>query len=108
MKYFNSRETALALPYQTLVKHVAEAMIQYGEGAIYCPVRQVLPMGSSGGMLLSMPATAADISIHKLLSHSPMNGMIDLPLIQGVVSVLNSIDGSPIMTLDGPTVTGRR
>src|SRR3546814_9019386 len=58
--------------------------------------------------MLSMPATAHDIGIHKLVNVAPANKTLGLPTINGVVSIYDGRTGQTLAVLDGPTVTARR
>jgi 1-piperideine-2-carboxylate/1-pyrroline-2-carboxylate reductase [NAD(P)H] len=61
-----------------------------------------------GGVMLSMPASAADLAMHKLVNVCPGNGARGLPTIHGQVTAYDAQTGVPQFMLDGPTVTGRR
>lgn len=100
-------ETAELLPFAALCDAVADAAHDYAAGRIHSPERQVLPLAQNG-VLLSMPATATDIGIHKLVNVCPGNGALGLPTIHGVVAAYDGATGVPLVILDGPTVTGRR
>lgn len=100
-------QTAEILPFGPLCDAVAGAARDYTAGRITSPERQVLPL-PNGGVLLSMPATADDIGIHKLVNVCPANGARGLPTIHGVVAAYDGPTGAPLAILDGPTVTGRR
>lgn len=107
LRPFDARETAALLAFPALVEAIAEAAIAHEDGRIHSPDRQVLPLGE-GGVLLSMPATAADIAVHKLVSVLPGNAAKGLPTIHGLVTVCDAATGRPLCVLDGPEVTGRR
>ncbi|MBP2297443.1 bifunctional Delta(1)-pyrroline-2-carboxylate/Delta(1)-piperideine-2-carboxylate reductase [Azospirillum picis] len=102
-----AEQTAARLPFPALCDMVDAAARDYAAGRITSPERQVLPL-PEGGVLLSMPAAAADIAIHKLVNVNPANGSRGLPTIHGVVSVFDAPTGAPRLILDGPTVTARR
>lgn len=99
--------TAARLPMAALCQHVAQAAAELAAGHIHSPERQALPL-PEGGTLLSMPASAADIAIHKLVNVCPRNAGHGLATIHGVVSVYDAVSGVPQLLLDGPTVTARR
>ncbi|SDW56072.1 1-piperideine-2-carboxylate/1-pyrroline-2-carboxylate reductase [NAD(P)H] [Nitrosomonas eutropha] len=86
---------------------IATAALEYDAGQIQSPERMVVPFGI-GGAMLSMPATAHDIGIHKLVTVQPANKERQLPTIHGTVTVCDTETGKPICLLDGPEVTGRR
>src|SRR3546814_15959476 len=81
--------------------------VDYAAGNIQAPERQVVPF-AQGGVMLSMPATAHDIGIHKLVNVAPANKTLGLPTINGVVSIYDGRTGQTLAVLDGPTVTARR
>ncbi|SIT39455.1 Ornithine cyclodeaminase (fragment) [Paraburkholderia piptadeniae] len=58
--------------------------------------------------MLSMPASAEDIAIHKLVNVCPSNAARQLPTIHGQVIACDALTGEMLFVLDGPTVTGRR
>ena len=104
---FDAQATAGLLDYPALVQSLREALLEYGDGKIVSPERMVVPL-QEGGLMLSMPATAQDIAIHKLVNVCPSNGKRKLPTIHGQVVAYDSHTGEMLFVLDGPTVTGRR
>lgn len=106
---YSASETAELLAFSDLVASLAQAAQEQAGGAITAPERQVVPMHEGqGGVMLSMPASAADICIHKLVNVVPANRSRQLPTINGVVVVYDGTSGQPLCVLDGPTVTARR
>ncbi|NGM88935.1 delta(1)-pyrroline-2-carboxylate reductase family protein [Parapusillimonas sp. SGNA-6] len=103
----DAQRTADLLAFPALVKALRVTVADHARGAILAPERQVLPF-PQGGVMLSMPATARDIGIHKLVNVVPANKTMGLPTIHGVVSAYDSATGRPLVVLDGPTVTARR
>lgn len=95
------------LPWPALVDALAVAAVEMAQGRIDCPPRQVVAMAGAG-LLLSMPAVAADLVCHKLVTVVPANRARGLPTVRGLLSVLDPVDGRTRVLLDGPTVTGRR
>ena len=84
--------TAELLSFPELVGAVEQAALEYDEGLIASPERMALPCGA-GGTMLSMPAAAADVAIHKLVNVQPANAQRDLPTIHGLVSVFDAATG---------------
>ena len=103
----SARQTAELLPFDSLCHVLADAAEEYQAGRISSPERQVLPLQGEG-VLLSMPASAHDVAMHKLVNVCPHNSRHGLPTIHGVVSVYDAASGVPLLILDGPTVTARR
>lgn len=104
---FDATATAALLHFKPLVDALAEACIQHDAGEIHSPVRVGVPLNGNG-VVLSMPASASDVAIHKLVSVSPNNAKQNLPTIFGTVTVCNGETGRPEFILDGPIVTSRR
>lgn len=99
--------TASLLDFRSLIDEIALAAADYEANRITSPERMVVPLGE-GGVLLSMPATAKDIGIHKLVNVQPANTKRHLPTIHGAVTVCDAVTGRLRCLLDGPEVTGRR
>jgi len=99
--------TAALLEFTDLVDAVGEAATELEAGAILSPERLVLPLGG-GAVMLSMPAAAHDIAIHKLVNVHPDNAQRGLAAIHGAVTVCDAATGQVRCVLDGPEVTGRR
>jgi 1-piperideine-2-carboxylate/1-pyrroline-2-carboxylate reductase [NAD(P)H] len=104
---FDADQTATLLPYDRLVDTLAATMLDYAAGRITSPERMVVPL-AEGGVMLSMPASAADLAMHKLVNVCPGNSARGLPTIHGQVTAFDAVTGVPQFMLDGPTVTGRR
>lgn len=103
----DATRTAALLNFSELVNNLETACLELADGKILAPERQVLGF-PRGGTMLSMPATAHDIGIHKLVNVMPDNDQHQLPTICGIVSVYDGQTGRPLFLLDGPTVTARR
>ncbi len=104
---FNARQTAELLDFPRLVQTLETTVLDYASGAICAPERQAVPF-PQGAVMLSMPATAADIGIHKLVNVAASNTRLNLPTINGLVAVYDGKTGQLLFVLDGPTVTARR
>jgi 1-piperideine-2-carboxylate/1-pyrroline-2-carboxylate reductase [NAD(P)H] len=104
---FDASQTAQLLDYTALVPALRTAVTDYATGRIVSPARLVVPL-QAGGVMLSMPSSAADLAIHKLVNVCPANRARQLPTIHGLVSACDAHSGELLFVLDGPTVTGRR
>lgn len=104
---FDAHATAALLGYPQLLRVLHETIIEYGAGRIVSPERLSIPM-QEGGLMLSMPSSAEDIAIHKLVNVCPSNRKRQLPTIHGQVIACDAHTGEMLFVLDGPTVTGRR
>ncbi len=104
---FDATATARLIPYTALVDALKRASIDYAQQRIVSPERLVVPL-NEGGIMLSMPATAPDLAIHKLVNVCASNGPRGIPTIHGQVMAFDADTGETRFILDGPTVTGRR
>ncbi|MFM0206717.1 delta(1)-pyrroline-2-carboxylate reductase family protein [Paraburkholderia sediminicola] len=104
---FDAAATARLIPYTTLVDALKRASIDYAQQRIASPERLVVPL-NEGGIMLSMPATAPDLAIHKLVNVCASNKPRGIPTIHGQVMAFDADTGETLFILDGPTVTGRR
>jgi 1-piperideine-2-carboxylate/1-pyrroline-2-carboxylate reductase [NAD(P)H] len=104
---FDSSQTAALLDYAKLVDTLRTTVADYAAGRIVSPERLVVPI-QDGGVMLSMPASADDLAIHKLVNVCPANSQRNLPTIHGQVLACDAHTGEMRFVLDGPTVTGRR
>ncbi|MFM0121952.1 delta(1)-pyrroline-2-carboxylate reductase family protein [Paraburkholderia sp. RL18-101-BIB-B] len=104
---FDAAATTRLIPYAALVGALKRATIDYAQQRIASPERLVVPLNEDG-IMLSMPATAPDLAIHKLVNVCPGNGARGLPTIHGKVMAFDADTGETLFILDGPTVTGRR
>jgi 1-piperideine-2-carboxylate/1-pyrroline-2-carboxylate reductase [NAD(P)H] len=104
---YNAERTAELLDFPSLITALEQAVQDLDNGAIQAPERQVVPF-PNGGVMLSMPATAADIGVHKLVNVMHSNSVRGIPTINGVVSAYRGSTGETLFVLDGPTVTLRR
>jgi 1-piperideine-2-carboxylate/1-pyrroline-2-carboxylate reductase [NAD(P)H] len=107
MKVFNKEETRNILNTKLVMEEIKKACLELNDGVISSPERMVVQRPNAG-VLLSMPATAPDISSHKLVNVEPSNSQRGLPTIHGLVTVFDTETGKPICLLDGPEVTGAR
>ncbi|KDB08260.1 ornithine cyclodeaminase/mu-crystallin [Burkholderia sp. lig30] len=104
---FDAAATAALLDYPALLAALRQTVVEYAAGEIVSPERMVVPL-QAGGVMLSMPSSARDIAIHKLVNVCPGNGARGLPTIHGQVVACDAVTGEMRFVLDGPTVTGRR
>ena len=107
MQFFDADAATQLTPFPALVDALAQACLDAARGEIASPARLVVPL-NRGGSMLSMPAAARDLAIHKLVTVCPVNRERALPTIHGHVSVCDPDTGEALLALDGPTVTGRR
>lgn len=107
LQIFNAAQTARLLDFADMVHEIKQASLELAKGTLQAPERQAVTY-PDGGIMLSMPATAADIGIHKLVNVMINNAERNLPTIHGVVSAFDGQTGKELFILHGQTVTARR
>lgn len=107
MKVYDAAATAALLPYVPLSEEIAGVLAAKARGEVNVPERLSLSL-PGGGVLLVMPATDGGLAVTKLITVSPGNSGLGLPLIQGEVDVMRAATGERLGLLDGPEVTARR
>lgn len=107
IRRFDAASTENLLSFTSLVGELERAVTEYTAGKIVSPERLVTPL-AAGGVMLSMPASAQDIAVHKLVNVCPSNFSRNLATINGEVVAYDALTGVTLFALDGPTVTGRR
>ena len=107
MQLHDPFETAKLLPFAGLVKALRVGVLDHAANGIACPTRLSVPL-QKDGLMLSMPASAEDIAIQKLVTICPANRAKKLPTVCGFVMACDTQTGEPLFGLDGATVTGRR
>jgi len=105
--YFDRQQTAALIDFADLVGTLRATAIDKLHGRIHNPERISVPL-QGDGISLSMPASAADICINKLVNVQPANAQRGISTVQGVVAVFDVQTGELIMLLDCQEVTGRR
>jgi len=104
---FDVAETARLIPFRPLIEALKVAAADYAAGRMVNPERLAVPLNDDG-IMLSMPAAAHDLAIHKLVNICPRNSERSMPTIFGQVMAFDADTGKTLFILDGPTVTGRR
>lgn len=107
MKVYDAAATAALLPYVPLSEEIAGVLAAKSRGELNVPERLSLTL-PGGGVLLVMPATDGVLAVTKLITVSPGNPALGLPLIQGEVDAMRADTGERLGLLDGPEVTARR
>lgn len=92
------------------VAAIRDAFIQLSGGEITAPQRLVMPTNPDDGLLLLMPAFAANKqqSTVKLVRITNSNSARNLPYIQATVMLFDATTGQLLAIMDGETITAMR
>jgi ornithine cyclodeaminase/alanine dehydrogenase-like protein (mu-crystallin family) len=99
-----------ALPMDKAIKGMKSAYAQLSAGRADMPLRARLSIPAREGTTIVMPAYLADSDdlAVKIVSVFPQNGAQGLPLIAGMVMVLDAANGRPLALLEGSSLTAIR
>lgn len=106
MNMLDSQATERLLPYAELAESIRE-MLLYQTEKVRIPARLVIPLPSSGNLMV-MPAADEKLAVTKIVTAHPQNRLIGLPSLQSEVVVMDASTGQRVFTLEGRTVTARR
>ncbi len=92
------------------IEAMREAFLAVSEGRANMPLRTALGLSSAGVFTLCMPASVEGVHAlgAKLVSVSPENDKRGLPLIHGIVILIEWQTGRPAAVLDGMSLTAIR
>lgn len=107
MLTLDANSTAALLPYPDLADEIGVILREAAAGQVNALERGTAPL-PGGGTFLSMAAADSEAAIVKVGSVHPTNPARGLPTVQALVVVVDAVDGTPRVVLDGTTVTTRR
>lgn len=99
-----------AVSMREAIKAVKDAFIDLATGRADVPVRQSLTPGAHSGATLIMPGYLAGIDAlaTKIVSVRPDNPEMGLPLIYGIVLLIDAATGRTLAVIDGRSLTAIR
>lgn len=109
MLQISSEQVYAALPIGECVDVIERAMIAVSQGRADLPLRWLMPLGNGNAMGV-MPGALREPPVHgmKLISLYPDNPKQGLSSHQGILVLFDTVDGRPLATLDGASVTAQR
>ena len=98
-----------ALPMPAAIAAMKSAFAELSAGQANVPLRTALPVPSTDGLTLFMPALAPTGGLGaKIVSVFPHNPERGLPIIHGLVILLDASSGEPVALCDGTFLTAWR
>jgi ornithine cyclodeaminase len=108
--YLSADDVRAALPMPAAIAAMREAFVALGQGRVTMPVR--IPINTRAGVTLFMPAFIDDGAAgqlgQKIVSVYPGNRTRGLPVINAIVTVVDTTTGRPCAILDGVYLTALR
>lgn len=108
-RILSSDDVRKALPMGDAIEAMRDAFAALSQGRVNMPLRTTLEMPVSESVTLFMPASTEDGALGaKIVSVVPQNAALNLPLIHGLVLLIDSNTGRPLAALDGNSMTAIR
>ena len=101
--FLSEPDVSSVLAMSELIPAMGQALIDYSEGLISQPDRQMLPVAKSGGFFGAMPAVGV-----KLVNFVPGNVQFDLPTHLALILLFRPETGEPLAIMDGRLITEMR
>jgi ornithine cyclodeaminase len=109
LRVLGARALRAALPMADTIAAIKNAFAAFSSGAAVQPQRLAVAVPPGDSVLLVKPALLPDVALGaKLVSVFPGNPVRGLPMITGVVIVLDATTGVPIGLCDGGFLTAWR
>ncbi|HAF67486.1 MAG TPA: ornithine cyclodeaminase [Acidimicrobiaceae bacterium] len=110
MLILSGHEIDQCLPMSTAIKGMKQAFAASSAGNVEIPNRTILSLGNASDLAIFMPSHIKDSSRAsiKSLTFLPENEVKGLPIIQAVVLIFDSLNGSPLALLEGSRLTAIR
>ena len=110
LPFYNEMDVSNAIQMQEGIDLMRDAFIALSDGTAIVPNRINLPLEDRNALNLSMPAyiKRGIYNTIKLVNINFDNPEKGLPLINGIIVVMDSIKGNPTALIDGKSVTSLR
>ena len=108
MRIYSADQVMRMLPMRDAIEAMRRGFIALSTGKASVPVRGVLPV--NGNTTLTMPAYihGSAVSVVKVISVYPGNAERGLPVVLGIVLVLDADTGEVVALIDGGALTALR
>ena len=110
MRALSRSDLRRAVPMHDAVELMKVAFRELSAGRALSPVRAVVPVGETSGLMLSMPGYVASESAAgiKIVSYFGQNAGSNLPVIHALVYMIDADTGRPLGIMEGGYVTALR
>ena len=108
--FYSAEDVFSAVSMNEAINAMKDAFLSVSSGKAIIPNRINLPIKDKNAHHLSMPAyiKGGDYISIKLINVHSNNSKLNLPLINGVIVVMDAHEGRPIALIDGASVTALR
>lgn len=110
LRFLSAADVRRALPIHEAIEVMKDAFIELSENRAIVPMRTHISMPEHAGDVLVMPAYSPDTARFgvKVITLFENNPALNLPFIQAMVMVFDTITGSPVALIEGTALTAIR
>ena len=108
IRLISGRDVARLLPVDDCTELMRETMFRLGKGEAQQPLRMVMGVQGSSGLISMMPAQVGSILGFKSVTVYPDNRGTSLPTHQAVIGLIDSQTGAMVALVDGTSITELR
>ncbi|MEA1881054.1 MAG: ornithine cyclodeaminase family protein [Candidatus Marinimicrobia bacterium] len=110
LPFYSAEDVTSAVPMNEAIEAMKRAFVALSDGSAIVPNRINLPMVDQNALHLSMPAyiKGGKYNTIKLVNVHFDNPQKGLPLINGVILVMDAVKGNPVALVEGKSVTALR
>src|SRR6266481_1826112 len=106
--FLDEKQVRKHLRMEDLIPAMEKALIDFSEGKVAQPVRQVIPVVPPGGFYGMMPALTPEGLGQKIVTFYPPNAEKDLPTHMATILLNDPQTGAPLAVMDGRLITEMR
>ena len=107
LPFIGEKKIAEVLKWPPLIDTLEAAMIEFSEGRVSQPVRQMVPVPGHDAIIAAMPAVGEAMAV-KVVTLYHDNAGTGVPTHQAVILIFDKSNGSPLAILDGRLITEMR
>ncbi len=110
LPFYSAEDVRSVVSMSEAIDAMKRAFVALSDGSAVVPNRINLPLEDQNGLHLSMPAyiNGGKYNTVKLVNVHFDNPQKGLPLINGVILVMDAVEGSPLALIEGKSVTALR
>jgi ornithine cyclodeaminase/alanine dehydrogenase-like protein (mu-crystallin family) len=110
LRFLSAADVKRALPMKEAIEAMKAAFRELSEERAVVPLRAHVSIPENKGDILVMPAYSPDMARFglKVITLFQNNPALDIPFIQAMVMIFDSVTGSPVAVMEGTSLTAIR
>src|ERR1700759_4350490 len=101
-------QVSALLSYEELIPAIRQALMDFSDGRVRQPVRNIIPVPEYGGWLGVMPAVYGTVMGAKMVAFYPGNAGLGKHTHMAMIQLFRADTGAPLVTMDGRLITEMR